>query len=77
MIRFSVDMYARTWRKSTIKIKITNQYAQFFKFYFTNRVINNWNCLPSNIVLAGTLNSFKNLLDKHLKQNINYMAQGN
>ena len=37
---------------------------------FTNRVINNWNSLPSNTVLAGTLNSFKNLPDKHWKQNI-------
>ena len=49
----------------------SNQCAQFF----TNRFINNWNGLPSNIVFAGTLNSFKNLLDKHWKQNI-CMAQG-
>ena len=43
------------------KSTITNLSAH----YFTNRVINNWNNLPAHIVTAGTLNSFKNLLDKH------------
>ena len=38
------------------KTVLTNQYAHFF----SNSVINNWNSLPSNIVLAGTLNSLKN-----------------
>ena len=27
-----------------------------------NRVINNWNNLPCNIVTAGTLNTFKNVI---------------
>ena len=44
-----------------IRRVLTNQYAHLF----TNRVINNWNSLPSNIVLAGTLNSFKNLIIWH------------
>ena len=35
-----------------------------------SRVINSWNNLPPNIVLAGTLNSFKNLLNKHWEQKI-------
>ena len=43
---------------------LTNQYANFF----ANRVIKSWDSLPSNIVLAGTLNSFRILLDKHWKQ---------
>ena len=33
------------------KTVVTNQYAKFF----TCRVINSWNSLPFNIVLAGTL----------------------
>ena len=53
------------------KTVLTNQYAKLF----TNRVINNWNSLPSNTVLAGALKSLKNLLDKHW--NRIYMAQGN
>ena len=55
-----------------IKIKITNQYAHLKKQNKnkkTNRVVNNWNSLPSNIVLAGTLTCFKNLPDKYWKQN--------
>ena len=32
--------------------------------YFANRVVNNWNSLPENVVGAGTLNMFKNLLDR-------------
>ena len=36
--------------------------------FFTNRIINNWNNLPSAVVTAGTLNSFKNKLDKHWEE---------
>ena len=44
----------------------TNLYSHFF----TNRVINNWNNLPCNIVTAGTQNTFKNLIDKHWNHDI-------
>jgi len=32
---------------------------------FSNRVINDWNNLPANVVNAHSLSCFKNLLDKH------------
>ena len=32
--------------------------------YFANRVVNNWNSLPDYIVGAGTLNMYKNSLDR-------------
>ena len=32
--------------------------------YFANRVVNNWNSLPECIVEAGSLNIFKNSLDR-------------
>ena len=32
--------------------------------YFANRVVNNWNSLPDNVIGAGTLNMFKNSLDR-------------
>ena len=32
--------------------------------YFANRVVNNRNSLPENVVSAGTLNMFKNFLDR-------------
>ena len=31
--------------------------------YYANRIVNNWNSLPENVVGAGTLNMFKNSLD--------------
>ena len=37
------------------------------KYFFTNRVVNNWNSLPSHVVHADTVNSFKNRLDNFWK----------
>ena len=41
----------------------TRQYQNFF----SNRVVNLWNNLPSEIVNADNINAFKNKLDSHLK----------
>ena len=41
----------------------TVQYKQFF----TNRVVDSWNNLPHAIVNAESVNSFKNLVDKHFE----------
>lgn len=41
----------------------TKQYQEFF----TNRVINRWNGLHDDIVLASSLNCFKNYIDSHFK----------
>ena len=47
--------------------KIIKQITNKTKFsnFFTNRVVNTWNKLPSNIVNANSINEFKNLFDKH------------
>ena len=39
-----------------------------FQFFFTNRIINLWNKLPSNTVTSESLNTFKNNIDKNLKR---------
>ena len=36
------------------------------KFSFKNRVINEWNLLPTEVVAASSINSFKKQLDHHL-----------
>ena len=36
------------------------------KHLFLNRVVDQWNCLPENIVTAPSINTFKNRLDKAL-----------
>ena len=37
------------------------------KRYFANRIIKNWNSLPSNIVEATSINDFKNKFDNYFK----------
>ena len=32
--------------------------------FFANRIVNNWNSLPNHVVNAGSLNIFKNSLDR-------------
>ena len=32
--------------------------------FFNNRVVNNWNSLPFDVVITTSINSFKNKLDK-------------
>ena len=35
------------------------------KHFFTQRVVNFWNALPSDVVKANSTNTFKNRIDKH------------
>ena len=35
-----------------------------FQHFFTNRIINTWNSLPQETVSVGTVNAFKNGIDK-------------
>jgi len=35
--------------------------------YFSNCIINIWNSLPDSVVMADTVNQFKNRLDKYWK----------
>ena len=46
-----------------------------YKHFFTNRVTNHWNNLPSHIVEADSLNSFKNTIDEHFKDIIDLSTQ--
>ena len=52
------------------KFKITKYYFNKiqFKHFFTNRVSNHWNNLPSHIVESDSLDIFKNKVDKHYKE---------
>ena len=55
-------------RGHPFKISKDSVNANVFRTFFTNRVINNWNSLPEDVVLSGTINAFKNALDKHWAQ---------
>jgi len=39
---------------------------QIFSNFYFNRIINDWNSLPSNVVNTKSVNSFKSLLDNFL-----------
>ena len=47
--------------------KLTKPQVSFkpFQEFFTNRIINVWNGLPSDIVNVDSVNGFKNTFDKH------------
>ena len=45
--------------------------------FFANRIVNNWNSLPNYVVNAGSLNIFKNSLDRlWAKQDLLYNYRG-
>jgi len=48
------------------KFKLVQHHCHYDlrKYNFTNRVILIWNSLPNFVVSAGTINTFKNRLDK-------------
>ena len=35
--------------------------------FFSQRVVNEWNGLPEDVVIVGSVNAFKNALDKYFK----------
>ena len=46
--------------------KFTN--TRLYQPFFTNRIINRWNKLPTEAVSASTPNTFKNHIDEHFKK---------
>ena len=48
-------------------MKVTTNTTKFHHF-FTNRITNTWNSLPTYVVSAETMNAFKNSLDKHFSK---------
>ena len=54
-------------RSNGLKIKKINTKHEHFKHFFTNRVVNVWNNLPSHVASAETVNMFKNSFDKLYK----------
>ena len=39
------------------------------KFFFSQRVVDSWNSLPSNVVESPSINTFKNRLDDYISRN--------
>ena len=65
---FDFNVLAKTRRNHNFKIRPTKTRINYFKFSFFNRYITDWNSIPSNIMHAPSLSSFKSYLLDHLRQ---------
>ena len=52
-------------RGNSRKLEVRRCRYDLRKYSFSNRITNMWNSLPDSVVLADTVNQFKNRLDKH------------
>lgn len=58
-------MVSRGNRRPKLRREIVKNCNQRHNF-FINRIVNNWNNLPDDVIDAMDVNDFKNRLDKHL-----------
>ena len=66
---FSLNLMENT-RGHEFKLTKQNVCSKKFANFYTNRIVNAWNSLPNDIVTAGTVNAFKNNLDKFYKEHL-------
>ena len=60
---------SNTWGHS-YKLNKDRVNGDVLKYSFANRVIEQWNRLPEEVISANSINKFKNKVDKYLKQEI-------
>ena len=53
-------------RGNSRKLEVRRCRYDLRKYSFSNRITNMWNSLPDSVVMADTVNQFKNRLDKHV-----------
>ena len=54
-------------RGNSLKLSINRAHLNLKKFYFTSRIVNNWNSLPDTVKTAPNINIFTNKLDEFWK----------
>jgi hypothetical protein len=57
-------------RGHSMKIYKKRVHKDILKFSFGNRVVNQWNNLPEEVIRANSINAFKNRIDKYLAKNL-------
>ena len=65
-----ISFVSLRYTTTTLYFKITPKKTRtnYFKFSFFNRYITDWNSIPSNIMHASSMSSFKSYLLDHLCQ---------
>ena len=63
---FDFNVLSKTRRNHNFKISPKKTRTNYFKFSFFNRYITDWNSIPSIIMHASSLSSFKSYLLDHL-----------
>jgi ribonucleases P/MRP protein subunit RPP40 len=66
-IFFTLDENSRT-RGHRYKLVKSRSRLEIRKNFFSQRVVNQWNQLPSTVVEADTVNAFKNRYDRHVRK---------
>ena len=65
---FDFNVLSKTRRNHNFKIRPKKTRTNYFNFSFFNRYITDWNGIPSNIIHASSLSSFKSYLLDYLCQ---------
>ncbi|BHF77998.1 hypothetical protein SprV_0602110800 [Sparganum proliferum] len=58
-------------RGHPLKLRVTGARLDTRKFFFSNRVVAAWNALPGDVVMSGSVDTFKRRLDHHWSANHN------
>ncbi|BHF65879.1 hypothetical protein SprV_0200889200 [Sparganum proliferum] len=58
-------------RGHPLKLRVTGARLDTRKFFFSNRVVAAWNALPEDVVMSGSVETFKRRLDHHWSANHN------
>jgi len=54
-------------RGNSRKLLVKRCHYDLRQYFFSNRIIDIWNSFPDSVVMADTVNLFKNRLDKYWK----------
>ena len=57
-------------RGNSLELSFTRAHLNLKIFYFTSRIVNNWNSLPDIVITAPNINLFKNKLDECWKNQV-------
>ncbi|BHF72890.1 hypothetical protein SprV_0401596100 [Sparganum proliferum] len=58
-------------RGHPLKLRVTGARLDTRKFSFSNRVVAAWNALPEDVVMSGSVDTFKRRLDHYWRTNHN------